>query len=95
MNTWALQQIKPDASLEAKMTKPKLPCFRHLRKRQGGLFGKDNTAGKNRGGRRRGRPSTRYTDSSTEATGGRPQELSRAVEDRTVWTPLIRRVARS
>lgn len=40
MNKWVLK------SLEAKITKLKLPCVGHTEK--AGYFGKDNNAGKNR-----------------------------------------------
>ena len=41
------------------------------------------------GSGKRGRPNRRWVDSVKEAPGMNPQELSRAVEDRTLWTSLI------
>lgn len=46
--------------------------------------------GKTEGSRKRGRPSTRWSDSIKEATG-----MSGAVEDRTWWPSLTHRGARS
>lgn len=36
-NQWVLEQIKPEMTLEAKMTKLKLFYFAHTRRRQGSL----------------------------------------------------------
>lgn len=47
------------------------------------------------GSRKRGRSNKRWSDSIKEATGVSPQELSRAVEDRILWTSLIHRAART
>ena len=35
MNKWVLEHIKPETLLETKMTKPKLPRFGHVMRRQG------------------------------------------------------------
>lgn len=37
MNEWVPEQIKPETSLESKMTKLKLSSFRHILRRQGSL----------------------------------------------------------
>ena len=47
--------------------------------------------GKIKDGRKRERPSVKWTDYVTEAIGRSPQGLSRAVEDRTLWMSLIHR----
>ena len=85
-----LEQSKPEASLEAKMTKLKLFYFGHIRRRQGSL-GEKTAPGKQKAA---GKEDTklRQVDSITEATSMSVQERSRAVEDRTVWTSLIHRV---
>ena len=46
-------------------------------------------------GRRKRRPNMRRSDSIKKAMGMSLQELSRAVEDRTLWTSLVHSVARS
>ena len=51
--------------------------------------------GKIEGSRTSRRPNTGWTDSRKEGTGTSLQELSRAVEDRTLWASLIHRVTRS
>ena len=43
---WVLEQIKPEAPLEAKMIKLRLSYFGHLMRRQDSLE-KDSNAGKN------------------------------------------------
>ena len=50
--------------------------------------------GKVEGSRKRGRPNMRWIDSIKEAIGMSLQKLSRAVEDRRLWTSLIHRVTR-
>lgn len=67
--------------LEAKMTQLKPSCLRHVT-RQGSS---ENTADAEKigGGRRRGRPNRRGTDSVREAVGLGPQEASPAGEDGT------------
>lgn len=46
--------------------------------------------GKTKGGQKRGRPNLRWPGSITEATGLSLRELSRAAEERALWTPLGR-----
>ena len=55
-------------SLEAKMTKLKLPYFGDIMRRQGSLE-KAVTPGKVEVSRKRGRPNTRWVDSIKEALG--------------------------
>ena len=51
---------------------------------------------KTEGSRKRGRPSVKWIDFTKEGIGKSLQEeLSRAVEDRTLWTSLVHRIARS
>ena len=88
------EQIKPELLLEAKMIKLRLSYFGHIMRRQDSLE-KTIMLGKVEGSRKRGRPNMRWIDSIEEAIGMSLQELSRAVEDRTLWTSLIHRVARS
>lgn len=64
---WVLKLIKPETSLEAKMTKLKVSSCTH--NTHAGLFRKDNSAGANRrycSGRRR--PNLRWVDLVEEAT---------------------------
>lgn len=51
--------------------------------------------GKTESSRKRERPNIRWIDSIKEARGVNMQELSRAVKDTTLWTPLILRFASS
>lgn len=60
-NEQVLDQIKPETSLEVKMTKLKLSCFGHTIGRQGSLE-KTTMLGKREGGRKRERPHRRWTD---------------------------------
>lgn len=50
--------------------------------------------GKIRGSKKRERPNMRWIDYIKEAIGVSLQQLSRAVEDRTLWTPFIHSVPR-
>ena len=73
MNKWILEKIKTKISLEAKWQNRSCP-----------------TSGiSEEGGRKRGKPSMRWADSIEEATHMSVQELSRAVKNSTLWTPLI------
>lgn len=89
-----LRTHKPETLLKTKMTKLKLSHFEYIMKSQGIL---ENTVmlGKTEGSGKRGRPNTRWTDSVKKAIGMSLQELSGDVEDRTLQTKLIRKVARS
>ena len=77
------------------MTTLKLSYFMHIRRREGSLektvmLGKiESTQRENRG------PKMRQVDPIKKAIGMCLQELSRAVEDRTLWTSLIHRVTRN
>lgn len=62
--------------------------------RRQGCLEKTMMLGKIEGSRKRGRPNIRGTDSIKEATGISLQKLSKAAEDRTLWTSLIHRVAK-
>ena len=57
----ALEQIKPETSLEAKMTKLKLSYFRYILRRQGSLE-KTVMLVKIEGSRKRGRPNRRWVE---------------------------------
>lgn len=63
-------------------------------RRQGSLE-KTIELGKIEGSRETGRPNMRQIDSMKEAIGVSPQELSRAVKNRTLWTSVMRWVVRS
>ena len=76
------------------MIKLMLSYFGHIMRRQDSLE-KTITLGNAEGSRKGGRPGMRWTDSIKEAIGRSLQELSRAVGNRTLWTPLIDRFARS
>lgn len=56
--TWTLKQMKPETSLEAKVTKPKLSHFGHTVRKQGS-WEKTVMLGKIEGSRKRGRASRR------------------------------------
>ena len=87
MNKGVLEQMKPETLPEAKITKPKLSSFEYITRKQGSLekmimMGKIEGSGK--------RPNRRWIDFIKEALGMSLQELSRAAEDRTLWTSLTR-----
>ena len=78
---WVLEHVIPETLPEAKV---KLSYTGHIVRRQRSLQ-KTIVLGKIEGIRERGRPNTRWSDSVKQATGMmRLQELSRAVEDRTL-----------
>lgn len=62
--------------------------FGHIMRSQGSL-------GKTEGIRKKGRSNMRWLDPTKEAISMHLQKLNRTVEDRTLWTPLIHKVARS
>ena len=72
----------------------KLPSFCNIMRRQVSLE-KAIVLEKMECSSNRGRLPMRCIDSIQEAIGMMLQELSRAFEDRTLWTSLIRRFARS
>ena len=51
--------------------------------------------GKTEGSRKRGRPNMRWLNCTKKAIGVSLKEVSRAIEGRTLWTSLIRRIAKS
>lgn len=75
------------------MTKLKLSYLRHIRRRQGSL---ETTImlRKIEGSKKRERPNMRWIDTIKEAIGTSLQELSRAVEDGTLWAALNHRLPR-
>ena len=78
-----------------RQTRQNCSCPSRARHEKAGLFGKDDTAEKNRRQREKRKPNTGWMDSTEDALGASLRELSRAAEDRTVWTSLTHRVARS
>lgn len=92
-NKWVLEQIKPESLLEAKMTKPKLPHSGHIMRSR--VLWKRVMLGKTEDCRQGGRPNLRWINSGKEAIGMSLEELSRAAEDRTLWTPLTHKVTRN
>lgn len=74
------------------MLKLKPFYFGYIMRRQGSLE-KTMMLGKTEGNRKR-RPNVRWNDSIKGATDTILQEVSRAVEDRILWTSLIHRVAK-
>ena len=56
------------------------------------FFGEDDTAGESRRQQGKRKRTMRWSDSLQEAIGMRLQELSRALEDRALWTSLIHSV---
>lgn len=82
--------MNPEKLLDAKMTKLKLFYFGYKMRSQHSL-GKIINLGKTEGNKKRGRSHMRGIDSIMEAMGMILQELSRAIEERTLWTSLIHR----
>lgn len=80
MNTWTLEQIKHETSLEAEKTQRKLSCCGRITTRQGFLE-KTRMLGNVEGSGRMlaGKPSMRWRDILKEARGRSPRELGRAV----------------
>lgn len=94
MSKWFLEQIKPELSLEAKMTKLRLSYFGDIMKKQKSL---ENTImlRKVEGSRERGRSNVKWIVSIKDGIGMSLEKLKRAVEDTTLWTSHINRVTRS
>ena len=67
-NKWVPEQINPEQSLEAKMTKLRLSYFGHIKRRQD-LLEKTIMLGNVEGCRRRGRPNMKWIESIKEAIG--------------------------
>ena len=93
MNKWVLEQINPELSLEAKNDKTEVVLL-WVYQEKAAFFGKDDNVGKNRRQKNRGKPNMRWIDSIKEAIGMSLQKLSRAAEDRTLWTSLTSSIAR-
>lgn len=91
---WVPEQMKPAASLEANVTKLKL-AYVVASQEKAGLFGKGDTAEKNRRQQERRKPNPRWTDATEDASGLSLQEPSSAAEGRALWASLTHRVARS
>lgn len=87
-NKWVLHQIKFEQSLEAKVIKLRMSYFGHIIKR---LTGKDNNTRKRH--QKKERLNMRWIDLSKEAMAIHLQDLSKAVQSRTFWRPLIHWVA--
>ena len=88
MSEWVLEQIKPETWLEAKGMKTELCDFGHIVRRQGSLeeavmLGKWKAAGKEE-------ENMRWIHSIKEAPDTSLQELSRAAENGTLRTSLLR-----
>ena len=75
--------------MEANITKLMLSYFRHIIRRQGSLE-RTIMLVKNRRHRKREGPNMKWTGSTEEFMGTSLYELSRAAEDRTLWTPFTR-----
>lgn len=78
---WTLEQIKPVSSLEKKNDKTEVVTRSCLFQSS---LEKTRMLGKIGDNRKRGKPYMRLIDSVKEATGSSIQELSRAIEDRTL-----------
>ena len=61
--------------------------------KKAGFSEKDSVAGEIEGSRKGGGAYWRWTDSIKKAPGVSVQDLIRTVEDRTVWTSVIHRIA--
>ena len=93
-NTWVIQKIKPDLSLEAFITRSQLSYFGHIMRRSDTLE-KTVMLGKVDGSRRRGRPALRWIDSIKSYMNMSLKDLKYMVEDRNIWRQSIHAVARS
>ncbi|RWS03634.1 Reverse transcriptase (RNA-dependent DNA polymerase)-like protein, partial [Dinothrombium tinctorium] len=92
-NKTILERVKPNVSLEGKITKQRLSFFGHIM-RANSL----ETAlmlGAVSGSRRRGRQKTRWLDTIKADTNLRMEQLKEAVSDRKVWRITIHKVAES
>ena len=89
VNKWILDQIKPEMSLEARVTRLKLSYFGHIMRRHDSL---EKTI-MLEGSRGRGRPNTRWINSIKETTDANLKVLSGVTENRTFWRSLIYGVA--
>ena len=89
-NEWALEQIQPETSLEAKKTKLKWSFSGHLMRRQDSLE-KTIMLGKAEGSRERG-TGQNETDFFHERSHGRESTgAGQGCEDRALWGSLTRR----
>lgn len=73
------------------MTKAKVPYFGHIMRRHASLE-KTIVLGKMGGSKKSGRPNTRWIGSIKEGIDRALQDLSRAVEGRTLWASLTHRL---
>lgn len=90
-NRDVLQRIRPDTSLEGKITQLRLSYFGHVLRGNG--LEKDLMLGMVSGKRRPGRQQMRWLDAVIADTGLRVRELSTAALDHEHWREFIHRIA--
>ena len=93
-NSWVLQQVKPERSLESKVILASLRYVGHIL-RSSKSIEKDILTGITEGHRKRGRPKTRYWDNIKAAIRKTTMEIARTVRDRNLWRRIIHDVTRS
>ena len=92
-NTWVLNKVKPQQTLESRISNMLLKYTGHVMRADGSLE-KDILTGKMEGRVRRGRPRMSYWDKIKELSGMKPGEVADAVRDRNRWRKTVDNVTR-
>ena len=91
-NISVLEEIKPDMPLQAIILKQKLSYFGHVMRSES--LEKTTMLGMG-GGKRKGRPRSRWIDEILQTTGMGLQGLKEITGDRGAWRSFVWQVARS
>ncbi|XP_064138149.1 EF-hand calcium-binding domain-containing protein 7 isoform X3 [Loxodonta africana] len=94
MNKSVLEEVQPECSLEAKMARLRLTYFGHVVRRDQSLE-KDIILGRVQGQRKRGRPSTRWTDTVAATVSSSITTIVRMAQHWAVFRSVVHRIAMS
>ena len=92
-NKEVLERIKPEMSLEGKITRLRLTYFGHVMRSYS--LEKAMLLGMVSGKRRRGRQRTRWLNTIQTDTGLGVEQLKQKVQDRKAWREMAHRIAES